>query len=126
MRQRLLLAVVLALLGAALVFAQWRLIDAPVGAQSILYLVADSERELTRLPARFTRISDADEIAAGNRLADFYLSTRSALSNDDALIEKYVQQIGAHIAPITSRKLPWKFHYIPERDFINAFAIPGG
>lgn len=125
MKDRLFLAAVLVLLGAALFTAQRRHIDAPASARSILYLVADSERELTRLPAKFTRISDADEISAGNRIAESYLSDRK-MSADDMVVEAYVRQIGGQIAPYAQRKLPYQFHYIPDRSFINAFALPGG
>ena len=30
------------------------------------------------------------------------------------------------ICPGARRKLPYKFHYIPDSDFVNAFALPGG
>ena len=40
--------------------------------------------------------------------------------------EKYVNQIGGRVAAHTKRKLPYRFHLIPSRDLINAFALPGG
>ncbi len=126
MRHRLQLLLVLALLAAGLVLAQWRRADAPASAQSLLYLVADSERELTRMPSKFTRISDRDEIALGNRMVDAYLRDRATMSADDKLIEASVNTIGARVAPHARRKLPYQFHYMPDRNFINAFALPGG
>jgi predicted Zn-dependent protease len=126
MRDRWYLAAILVLLGAALVLAQRTTADTPASAQAILSMVADSQRELSRLPAKFTRISEAEEIHAGDSLAEEYLSTRGNMSVDDVAIDGYVQQIGGRIAPFARRKLPYRFHYIPARDLINAFALPGG
>jgi beta-barrel assembly-enhancing protease len=125
MRDRVLTAAVLALLTATMLMAHRQRIDAPVGAQSVLYLVADSERELSRLPAKFTRISDKDEIEAGNRIVAPSLNG-DGLTPADREIEAYVRQVGARIALGAQRKLPYQFHYIADRNFINAFALPGG
>ena len=38
----------------------------------------------------------------------------------------YVSRVGAKVAARAHRKLPYKFHYIPNMDFVNAFALPGG
>ncbi|HXH37083.1 MAG TPA: M48 family metalloprotease, partial [Thermoanaerobaculia bacterium] len=54
------------------------------------------------------------------------LSAHGKMSVDDATIEAFVHQTGGRIAPFAQRKLPYRFHYIPDRDFINAFALPGG
>ena len=35
-------------------------------------------------------------------------------------------QVGARVAAHAHRRLPYKFHYVPQRYFINAFAVPGG
>ncbi|MBV8207330.1 MAG: hypothetical protein JO041_11100, partial [Acidobacteria bacterium] len=126
MKQKVLIALVLALLGSAMVAAHRQQVDAPASADALLYFVADSERELTRLPARFTRISDKEEIDAGNRIASFFLRARGALDGDNAVIAGYVRQAGERLAPYAQRKLPYRFHYIPDRSFINAFAVPGG
>jgi predicted Zn-dependent protease len=45
---------------------------------------------------------------------------------DDVVVEAYVQKIGAQVAARAQRKLPYRFHYIPEDHFRNAFALPGG
>jgi predicted Zn-dependent protease len=37
-----------------------------------------------------------------------------------------VQEVGARVAAHATRKLPYRFHYIPQGDFVNAFALPGG
>jgi len=41
-------------------------------------------------------------------------------------MEKYVNAVGAHIAAHAHRQLGYKFHYLPDVNFINAFALPGG
>ena len=43
--------------------------DVDANPRSILYTVADTGREITRAPARLTRMSDEDEIRIGNQLA---------------------------------------------------------
>ncbi|HXA16731.1 MAG TPA: M48 family metalloprotease [Thermoanaerobaculia bacterium] len=126
MRHRWYFIATFVLLGAALVVAQRKPVEAAASGQAILSMVADSERELSRMPAKFTRVSDADEIHAGNALAEAMLPAHEKMSADDVTIEAYVQQIGGRIAPFARRKLPYRFHYIPNRDFLNAFALPGG
>jgi Peptidase family M48/Tetratricopeptide repeat len=125
MRLRIALLLTLAALAAGLVVAERRRAQAPVSAQSLLYLVADSERDLTRLPSHFTRLSDKEEIAAGNALAKEYLAERK-LSADGEQIEAMLDRLRARIAPHAHRRLPYRFHFIPGRAFINAFALPGG
>lgn len=126
MMRRLAFAAALALLVAGLVAAERNHAAAAPSAQPILYLIADSERDLTRMPARFTRISDADEIAYGAKLADLYVREHLPATADDKAVEAYLQQVGSRIAPRAHRRLPYRFHYLRDRGFINAFALPGG
>ncbi|HEX7191879.1 MAG TPA: M48 family metalloprotease, partial [Thermoanaerobaculia bacterium] len=126
MKNRLFLLIAIAALFAALVAAQRQHAAAEPSAQSVLYLVADSERDLTTLPSHFTRISDADEERYGGTLADEYLSSRGKMNDDDHAVESYVNDVGHRLAPNAHRRIPYQFHYIPDRAFINAFALPGG
>ena len=119
------LAITLALLGGALFAVQRNQVQAAVGAESILYFVADSERDLTRMPTRFTRISDADEIKYGDEIAN-HIAGQGGMSIHDAEIEKYVASVADRIAPNVHRRLKMRAHYLPDPDFFNAFAIPGG
>ncbi|HET7840616.1 MAG TPA: M48 family metalloprotease [Terriglobia bacterium] len=114
--------------GAALVYCEKRKVDSPVGPQAFLYFVGDTERELTRLPVSFTRLSDADEIRIGDSLAKEYAGHFGSNEKDPQarIIQTYVQKVGGRVASGAERKLPYKFHYIPEDGFINAFALPGG
>lgn len=47
---------VLFLLGSALFVGERRKVDAPVGPQALLYFVADTERELSRMPVAGSRV----------------------------------------------------------------------
>ncbi len=114
------------LAGIAAVFVSERSkVDVEAGPAAILYFVADAEREITRIPMQMTRMSDEDEISAGNELAQQYQSAFH-LSEDDAHEEQYIQQVGARVAEHAHRRLPYQFHYLPDPNFINAFALPGG
>ena len=117
-------AAVLLLLTAALIWSEVTKPRAPVGPQPILNLIADSERELTRLPVAFTPLPDAEEISIGKQLEQVYVSQLEP--NQDRAIEQYVQRVGALEATHAHRKLPYRFHYVPGLDFVNAFALPGG
>ncbi len=128
MKRWIALASVILLAGAALFLSEKRKAQAPVRPDPILYFIADTERELTRAPAAFTRLSDAEEIRIGNDLAWRYSLQFRAFGEEaeTRTVEEYVQRIGLRVAARAHRKLPYKFHYIPNPDFINAFALPGG
>ena len=115
-------------LGAALVWSEKQRIDAPVGPEAVLSLVADTERELTRLPSSFTRIPDDQEIKLGDQLAKQYASEDrfSKRSSTTQVVQAYVSKVGWRVATGAHRKLPYQFHYISDPYFINAFALPGG
>ncbi|HLN04266.1 MAG TPA: M48 family metalloprotease [Bryobacteraceae bacterium] len=121
-------AFIAAALAAALVWSEVRKVDARVGPEPILSLIGDSERELTRLPVAFAPLPDAEEIKIGKELEKSY-STWWHRDGEDAqnrAVEQYLQQVGAKVAAHAHRKLPYRFHYVPSMDFINAFALPGG
>jgi beta-barrel assembly-enhancing protease len=113
----------------AIVAVQWQRISARPSGQSLLSAAADAQHEMTRVPAHFDRMSDADEIALGDQLASEY-AERWAGSSEDAAknraIEVYLQTVGERVSAGARRKLPYKFHYIPDAGFVNAFALPGG
>jgi len=111
----------------AIVAAQWQRIATRPSAQAILTATADAQHEITRVPARLDRMSDADEIAAGNEIASSYLNLDPKPDTPaNHAAEVYIQTIGERAATGARRKLPWKFHYIPNPNFVNAFALPGG
>jgi beta-barrel assembly-enhancing protease len=118
------------LLTAAIAVSEHRKLDVPASPAPILYFIADTEQELTRLPVNFTRMSDEEEIRAGDELAKAYVyntqGTGVAANPDIAIIESYLTRVGSQVAANAHRKLPYKFHYVPEPSFVNAFALPGG
>jgi beta-barrel assembly-enhancing protease len=117
-------AVVLALLIAGLITSQARKVEAPVAPTALLYLVADTQRELTRLPMKYTRISDADEIKIGNRIVEEIGESKQ--DEEGKVVETYLRKVGNRVAAHAHRKLPYTFHYLPDLHFVNAFALPGG
>jgi predicted Zn-dependent protease len=125
MKRWIALAGIVSLGIAAVLVSERRNVDVPPGPAALLYLVADTEQELTRMPVRFTRMSDQEEIRIGNDLGNLY--RRGEKQDDEAVqVENYLQQVGARLAAHAHRKLPYRFHYVPEKYFINAFALPGG
>jgi predicted Zn-dependent protease len=117
-------AVTLGLLAASLIVSQKRKVEASFGPNALLYFVADTQRELTRLPVQFKPVSDDEEIKIGDQLAQ--VLNHEYQDEEHKAVETYLQSVGARVAAKAHRKLPYKFHYIPERYFVNAFAIPGG
>src|SRR5262249_35048767 len=82
---------------------------------------------LTRMPTQFTRLSDAEEIQIGDELARYYVNSAEDerhIENDD--IQNYIAEVGKPLADRAHRRLPYRFHYIADRNMINAFALPGG
>ena len=112
---------------ASVVVSENRKVDVPASPAALLYLVADTEQELTRMPVSFTRMSDEEEIRIGNELARFYASGEERENTPEVgIVERYVTRVGEQVARDAHRRLPYKFHYIPSSYLINAFALPGG
>jgi predicted Zn-dependent protease len=112
----------------AIVRVQRQHITTQPSPQALLSAAADAQHELVRIPTHFDPMSDADEIALGNTLAANYsteLETMKGSARNKA-IEQYLRTVGLRAATHTRRTLPWRFHYIPDDHFINAFALPGG
>ncbi|HEX4484926.1 MAG TPA: M48 family metalloprotease [Terriglobales bacterium] len=127
MKHWLALSVIVALGVTAMVVSEIRKVDVPPGPAAVLFLVADTEKELMRMPVRFTRMSDTEEIAIGDVLAKSYQSQHEEEKLASVqTVDKYLAQLGSRLAAHANRKLPYKFHYIPEKYFVNAFALPGG
>ena len=112
---------------AAIVVTQRRHEDVMVGPEAILHIVADSEQELTRMPVRFTRRSDQEEIQAGDQIAEHYAAPKEEKPSAETLdVERYLTQVGTAVAIHAHRKLPYKVHYLRDRNIVDAFALPGG
>ena len=121
------LAGILGLSIAAIVTSERRKVDVPASPAAVLYLVADTEQELTRMPANFTRMSDEEEIRIGDELAKMYgFSPENKNRAEVRIVDLYLKQVGGLLAAHAHRKLPYRFHYVPNENMINAFALPGG
>ena len=123
MKRWLILAVLLVAAGVALYYSERSKQEARVGPEAVLNALADTQRELSRVPASATRVSDEEEVRIGNALAEPYI-TRYA--NVDPAMQDYVNIVGRKVAGRARRKFDYKFHYIPEEGLVNAFALPGG
>ena len=110
---------------ASVVVSERRKVDVSASPAALLYLVADTEQELMRMPVTFTRMSDQEEIRIGNELASSY-RIRDDQTPEVSTVERYLTQVGSQLASHAHRKLPYRFHYIPNPYLINAFALPGG
>jgi beta-barrel assembly-enhancing protease len=117
---------VIAASAAAIYFAQRQQKTNHVSANAIVDLAADAQRDLTRAPMRLTRISDQEEIAIGQRLQSQYALLDKQMSSKEQVLQEYVRQVGAKLAVHAHRPMPYEFHLIPNRNMINAFALPGG
>lgn len=116
-------ALVLALAVAACVASEAGMVRVTIGPRALVYWLGDTSREATRMPARIMRLSDKEEIALGDRLAEGY---QHATSANDREMQAYVELVGLRLALHATRKLPYRFHYISDMNFENAFALPGG
>jgi predicted Zn-dependent protease len=126
MRRPFALITLLALCGAALYLAERRTHPDAVSANAVVNMAADWQRDLSRMPLRLTRLSDEGEIRIGDTLAEQYTSSRSPANPEQRATEQYINRVGARVAAHAQRRLPYRFYLIPDRDLINAFALPGG
>lgn len=120
------LIIVLALGISALVVTQRAKPPAEPSADALLAMIATGERETSRLPAWATRLSDDEEIRIGQELATNYAPMLNSGDAASPEMQNYVERVGARIAAHARRKLPYRFHYIPDTRFVNAFSLPGG
>jgi beta-barrel assembly-enhancing protease len=110
----------------ALYYGQLHEKQARVSANAVLEMAADAQRDLTRTPMHFTRLSDDDEISIGRELAARYATQQKELTLEEQGLSAYLQRVGGTVAVHAHRRLPYSFHLVPDRDFINAFSLPGG
>jgi predicted Zn-dependent protease len=125
-KRAIFLAAILAISGAALYYAQRHRKETTVGPEAMLNALAETQREISRVPAQLTRLSDEEEIRIGDSMVTAYTPrVRSSRPNDVAMAN-YVSKVGRIVSGYARRKLPYRFHYLPDPNLINAFALPGG
>jgi predicted Zn-dependent protease len=129
MKRSVVFVVFFLILGFALAGLYWsrrRPKSTPVSANAILDIVADAQRDLTRIPMHFTRLSDEQEITIGRELAFRYATQTRKLTPEEEGLEKYVTRVGGSLAVHAHRHLPYSFTVLPDHNMINAFSLPGG
>jgi len=129
MRRAIQLPMFFLVLGAsagAIYYAQKRQKSNAVSANAVVELAADAQRDISRAPMRFTRLPDEEEIAIGRQLAAQYVPGSEAMTSEQTALQNYVRLVGGKVATHAHRALPYEFHLIPDRNMINAFALPGG
>ena len=123
MKRLISLIAILAAASGALYYSARHKQETRVGPEAVLNAMADTQRELSRVPAAATRISDEKEISIGNTLAERY---SAQLGTGDVAMQAYVTVVGRKVAGRARRKFDYKFHYVPNDGLVNAFALPGG
>ena len=111
---------------SAIYFSEHRRDSAAVSANAVLAVAADAQRDLTRLPMRLTRISDQEEVAVGNQLAQQYSINDENVSAEDLALDAYIGRVGKTLAAHAHRRLPYSFRLLPNHSVLNAFSLPGG
>jgi len=124
MKRGIVFLIVLGLALAALYFSERRRDRSSVSSNAVMEMAADVQRDLTRAPMRFTRLSDEEEIKIGNELAERYLAYGEKLSPEQQGLQEYVAKVGMAVSSHAHRHLPYRFHLIPDRSMINAFSLP--
>jgi predicted Zn-dependent protease len=126
MKRLVALLAILAACGGALYYSHRNKKEARVGPEAVLNTLAETERDVSRVPAQLTRLSDAEEIRIGDELAARYTPRTESTRPNDVALANYVSTVGRIVSGRARRKLSYKFHYIPNPNLINAFALPGG
>jgi predicted Zn-dependent protease len=132
MMRRLMAAAILIAGCAALYFLQRAKSEAPISPAPVLYLVADTEREASRIPLVLTRISDEEENQIGAQIAKEYGLTNPERFKDDKTgdadaIEHYLNSVGYRLTPQVQRQAIHYHFYLDDNPYlVNAFALPGG
>jgi predicted Zn-dependent protease len=111
---------------SGLYWSQRRAKSPPASANAILDMAADAQRDLTRVPMHFTRLSDEQEIAIGHNLFAGYAGQVMKPTPEEEALEKYVRRVGGTVSAHAHRHLAYEFHLIPDHNMINAFSLPGG
>src|SRR5262245_29282035 len=73
--------------GAALYYSKHHKVETPVGPQAVVNALADTQREISRVPAGLVRLSDADETRVGDAMAQRYLAAIASSAADTQLSE---------------------------------------
>ncbi|HAE38860.1 MAG TPA: hypothetical protein DCG57_09505 [Candidatus Riflebacteria bacterium] len=122
-----LLAVMLMLVVAGIIVMRGEP-DEKVGLSGVMELVGDAQRTAVKPAMMATRVTPAEEMELGRRLAGQMYFRRKPDNDDPAFkkAEQYVRLLGRSLLGSIARKeISYEFHLIDE-GMVNAFALPGG
>jgi predicted Zn-dependent protease len=127
-KSRAVLGVLLVAGAMALLVVARRGASTEVTPRTLFYLLADTQRELERIPLAMTRVSDQEEMAIGAEMARSYGLTPARHESADARrVAEYVQSVGQRLAMQVKRKgIRYRIFYDESRSMVNAGALPGG
>lgn len=126
MKRWFFVVVVVVAAACALYYSERHKIANRVGPDAVLTAAAEAQKEVAHPVNQVIRLSDQEEAEIGDSLAQRFTASVGATGGADAQMEKYVTNVGNQVAGHARRRLAYKFHYLPDPDFINAFALPGG
>src|SRR5215467_6303001 len=124
MKRWIVVAVLTLLASIALYWSERHRVPNHVGPEAVLNAAAETQKEVSHPVTQVVRFSDDEEVEIGNSMAAHY--SHGLNENADGPIEKYVNAVGRRVAAHAHRQFDYKFHYIADGNFINAFALPGG
>lgn len=126
MKARTVLLLILMLGIISVVVVQRRREAAAVSPNAVVNMVADAQRDTFRAPLQLTRLSDEEETRIGDEMANRYLSAYNSVDDKSDEVTQIVQRVGKRLAAHAHRHLQYRFHLLPNRSMLNAFALPGG
>jgi len=127
--RRRILVLLLLIAGLAGIWAlQRKQASTEVTPRPLLYLVADTQRELERIPLELTRVRVEEENQIGEELArSCGLTPANTKDPEVNRIRDYVNEAGHRVTGGVKRPgIHYRFHYNPSESFVNAAALPGG
>jgi predicted Zn-dependent protease len=131
MKTRRIVALLLLAIGGVSVWAlNRRGASGEITPRPLLYLVADTQREIERIPLELTRVTDQRENEIGSELArseGLRPAPPLKRSAEETRIEVYLNAVGRGItAHVKRTAISYRIYYIPQDYFVNAAAMPGG
>ena len=129
MRRRRILVLALLIAGVAGIWAlQRKQVSTEATPRPLLYLLADTQREVERIPLELTRVSAQEENQLGEEMArNFGLTPANTKDPEVNRIRDYVSEVGRRVTHGVKRPgIHYRFHYNASSSFVNAAALPGG
>ena len=82
--------------------------------------MADTQRELSRVPAAAARISDARDQHRRHIGRTLFLTIR----HGDMAVQDYVTLVGRKVAGRARREFDYRFHYVPSDGLVELLRCP--